>query len=231
MKELLKNEKYLHWPIISICHFAKRIGEVSVSPQTWYKYNRIFQLRKSALIYKKPRYGGIVANFPNQYWHADITIYKTEDQVKHFIYLVCDNFSRKILSWDISKTVSATMRLTTLKEAYGQIQTNDNIKLIVDGGPENNNKLISNFINSTENRISKYIALKDISFSNSMIEATNKILKYRYLFPKHIANGKELRKVLKKSIYDFNNIRPHGKLNGLTPDEAYSGKIEYFILK
>jgi len=44
------------------------------------------------------------------------------------------------------------------------------------------------------------------------------------LFPKEVQDGKQLRNVLEKSIHDFNEVRPHGKLGGLTPSEAYKGQ-------
>jgi len=58
------------------------------------------------------------ATFPNQYWHADITIFKTLDNVKQYIYLVVDNYSRKILSWDMADRVSGEIRVQTLREAW-----------------------------------------------------------------------------------------------------------------
>ena len=84
--------------------------------------------------------------------------------------------------------------------------------------------MVDNFINSAGVDIIKSVALKDILFSNSMVDAANKLLKYRYLFPKVVQDGKQLRNVLEKSIHDFNEVRPHGKLGGLTPSEAYQGE-------
>ena len=52
----------------------------------------------------------------------------------------------------------------------------------------------------------------------------NKLLKYQYLFPGNVQGGDHLKSVLEKSIHDFNEVRPHGKLGGLTPSEVYSGK-------
>ena len=57
-----------------------------------------------------------------------------------------------------------------------------------------------------------------------MVEAANKLLKSRYLFPGNIQDGDQLKTVLEKSIHDFNEVRPHGKLEGLTPNEAYIGQ-------
>lgn len=33
--------------------------------------------------------------------------------------------------------------------------------------------------------------------------------------------AEQLQSILQESIHDYNHIRPHGSLNGLTPDEAY----------
>ena len=69
----------------------------------------------------------------------------------------------------------------------------------------------------------KLVALRDINFSNSMIERVNRVFKYRYLFPKSPRDLKHLKRILKYFIDDYNNRRPHGQLDGLTPDQAWIG--------
>jgi len=120
--------------------------------------------------------------------------------------------------------VSGGVRMRTLKLAWETATPDEPVELIVDGGPENNNHIVNTFLNSEGVDITKSIALKDILFSNSMVEAANKLLKYRYLFPKDVQDGEQLKFLLEKSIHDFNEVRPHGKLGGLTPSEAYSGQ-------
>jgi len=51
---------------------------------------------------------------------------------------------------------------------------------IVGGGPENNNSAVATRLESIP--LKKLIAGGDLTYSNSLIEAVNKILKYRYLF-------------------------------------------------
>ena len=70
----------------------------------------------------------------------------------------------------------------------------------------------------------KLIAQKDIHFSNNMIEAFNKTLKYRHLFPNNIATFEGLEKHLVKCIPEYNNIRPHWAHKYLTPAQVYFGK-------
>jgi len=224
MKKLLTDQELSHWPIISLCYHAVRKGLLSASPQTWYKYNKLLGIRKHAFKRRNPYRKGLKATYPNVYWHADITIFKTLDNVKHYIYLVVDNFSRKILSWDMADRVNGEVRMQTLKVAWEKASPEGPVELVVDGGPENNNYVVNNFLNSEGVDITKSVALKDILFSNSMVEAANKLLKYRYLFPENIQDGDQLKTVLEKSIYEFNEVRPHGNLSGLTPNEAYQGQ-------
>ena len=68
------------------------------------------------------------------------------------------------------------------------------------------------------------VAQRDIDFSNSMIEAANKQLKYNFLYRHHIADYEALVKYVEQSVNDYNN-RPHHVLHGLTPLEVLQGKI------
>ena len=80
----------------------------------------------------------------------------------YYIYLVVDNYSRKILSWRVSEKESGAIRMQTLKEAWEQAPEADtelNIDLIVDGGPENVNHVVDTFVNSEGLNIHKKIAL------------------------------------------------------------------------
>jgi hypothetical protein len=95
--------------------------------------------------------------------------------------------------------------------------------LIVDGGSENNNKSVNEFIKQKDIPLNKVIALKDILKSNAMAEYTNRVLKYEYLFAQPINDFNQLFKVMHKSIFNFNCVRPHGALQGLTPLEAQKG--------
>lgn len=71
--------------------------------------------------------------------------------------------------------------------------------------------------------IIKLLALKDVKFSNSAIEAVNKIIK-RYLRKKLPDTIEKLIECLKEIVYDYNEIRPHGSLLGLTPLECYTSE-------
>ena len=95
--------------------------------------------------------------------------------------------------------------------------------LLTDDGSENYGA-VKQWIKASENpRINHVIAQADIPFSNSMIEAANKQLKYRFLYHQKINNYSRLGEYVEKAILDFNH-RPHAVLNGLTPIEVLQGK-------
>ncbi|MBL4624067.1 MAG: DDE-type integrase/transposase/recombinase [Flavobacteriales bacterium] len=227
IKAALTNKKTLHWSIRSIHLQGIRNGTLSISENTMYKVNKLLSIRKTKNRAKKKRYKkGIRAALPNRIWHADITTLKTLDNKRYYIYLVIDNYSRYILSYAIKERVSGLVTTSTIKEAYNKAMCLSyplNIDLIVDGGPENNNIHISNFINQNDINIQKLVALRDINYSNSMIERVNMTLKYRYIFPKSPRDLKHLKRILRFFINDYNNIKPHGQLKGLTPQEAWMG--------
>ena len=222
LKSFLSDFSHRNWPLISVYYEAVRKNLIAFSLSTFYKYAQI--LGFSAHIADSRRKNhviGLRASDPNQFWHADVTIFKPMDNTRVYIYLVVDNFSRYILAWRASLTLSASTMWENLLEAYRNAfsgRADSGVSLIVDGGPENKPIPFDPHI-----PINKLVAQQDILFSNSMVEAVNKQVKYRYLFTRDLIDFKAVVGHLKVSIPEFNNIRPYGPLFGLTPAEAFSG--------
>lgn len=227
MHRLLSNKHYLHWPIISVAYYGMKNSILKAHPNTWYKYARLMKIKR--FVYRKPkvRYEiGVRANAPNEKWHADITEIKTANGKTAYIYLVVDNFSRYIISWRVADRICGKIRLDTFVETLevANIQPNPRKKkkkdLIVDGGTENNNKLVKSFIKDYP--VEKRVALKDMLKSNALVESVNKLLKYGYLYRRHIHDSNHLEKIMRTYVIpDYNDKRPHGSLHGLTPLEAF----------
>ena len=229
MKNLLKEKKYLHWSSASVWGKAVKDGKISMSVQSWYNYAKLLGLGlKRKKFYKKRKRISVRAEKPNQIWHMDVTRYKTSDYKTMYIYTVMDNFSRKILSWDVNEKLSGAIRLNSLRNAIHEqfLQKKDlkndtqNLDLIVDGGTENNNVTIHEFIKNCKVGIDKKIALKDVLFSNSLIEGNNRILKQTYLKDKELTQ-KELPDYITESIKEYNSEKPHYAHKIYTPNEVY----------
>lgn len=108
-----------------------------------------------------------------------------------------------------------------LQEFGTDLKTTPSVDLIVDGGTENNNSTVEEFIRNSQVDITKKIALKDIVQSDAMVEASNKILKYQYLFKEPQNNTDELEEHLVDAVYDFCKRRPHCMLGLYTPYEIH----------
>jgi putative transposase len=133
-------------------------------------------------------------------------------------------FSRYILNWDVSLELSGKITMNMIKSAFDKFVRNnqdvDSVTLLTDGGAENNNRFVDEFLENEKDKIQKLIAQKDISFSNSMVEAVNMIIKYQHLYLYDIFDIFCLRRHLEYFFPVYNNVKPHGSLNGLTPFEA-----------
>lgn len=92
-----------------------------------------------------------------------------------------------------------------------------------DDGSENKGD-VSVFLQREDVLIRRVIAQIEVLFSNSMSEASNKTMKYEYLFPKKPYSYNDVVKILEEAVVEFNS-RPHGQLYGLNPDDVLAGKI------
>jgi putative transposase len=61
-------------------------------------------------------------------------------------------------------------------------------------------------------------------FSNSMVEAVNKRMKYDFLFTTKLLNIEQTTQYLVYAVEQYNN-KPHSSLFGLTPHEVFTGAI------
>jgi len=51
----------------------------------------------------KPKVG-IRASRPNEIWHVDTTLIRLLDGSRTYLHAVVDNFSRRILAWNVAET-------------------------------------------------------------------------------------------------------------------------------
>jgi putative transposase len=224
MKALLDDPEYAHWPIVSIASFAFRNQTVEASLYSWYKFARIEGYYRK-LVKKDLKTIGLIATRPNEYIHVDTTHYPLNENRKIFITFAMDNYSKAILGWHIHNKCNYELVEKALRKAVQTIRKhpdNLNPKIVTDGGRENNNKQIDQYIQKISDfKLKKIIALKDIRFSNSPVEAIHKIIKGRYLRNRTFDSIRSLNKFLMNAVHDYNELRPHYKHRPRTPFEVY----------
>ena len=223
LKEYLEKGKYPFWAVGTIWAQAIRDNTISMSKTTWYRYAKrigLMEVRKPKKVSKKR--GSVKAKKVNEIWHMDVSYYITSDNVKIYVYSVLDNLSRKLVDLSYSTVLSAELRTASLRRAifneFDITIKDQQIDLIVDGGSENNNSTVYDFIKKCNVTINKKIALKDVRYSNSMIEASFKIMKQQY-FKYQPIHSNDFGAHLIHFEYDYNNVRPHGAHTLYTPNE------------
>lgn len=171
---------------------------------------------------KSQSYNPLKTSYPNQVWCADVTIFKTIDNVKHYIHILIDHFSKKVLAYSIEKNNSGKAIRNLLQHAHAKHRPNQTM-FLTDGGSENINTNVSSLLLSWNDTIIHRIAQRDVLFSNSMIEAFNKVLKHQFLHHRNIASLNSLEKIVAESIPIYNNLKPQWSLGGNTPSETFDG--------
>lgn len=233
IRELYCSREFRGWSLYSIALYARIKGLLVANVNTWYKYIKLLKLSKPG---KRPQYGmkrvGIRSAGPHEYWHADVTVFRTLDNVKAYIYFVMENFSRYILSYRVALKLSGRVMKENLAGAYNKFilpeaaagEKMPDIQLLVDGGPENDNSIVDEYVGDKTVSLKKLLAGTDVIFSNSMVEAVNKTIKYQYLFHHDIPDFHALERHLAVAVPDYNTRKPHGALQGRTPEQVLYGK-------
>ncbi|HEX9150653.1 MAG TPA: DDE-type integrase/transposase/recombinase [Flavobacterium sp.] len=225
IKKYMENEDYLYWSKSSVYLLALRNKEISFGLTTWYKYSKLLGYSTTRHLHTKKLYGSLMSYRPNEIWCADVTILKTLDNKKHYIHFLMDHYSKMILGYRVENSSKPIAIRDLLEQAYLKHKNKEPITFVTDGGVENVNTIVHDFLYTTNHDIKHLIAQKDIPFSNSKIEAFNKIIKHQFLLPQNLSNREQLETALVADVLTYNTIRPQLSLQGNTPQETFIGKL------
>ncbi len=228
LTSLLSRKRFSSWSMSAIWGRVFKQGLLSMSRSSFYRYSLKLGFSKKRKTKKlKRKRGSVNATTSNQIWHMDVTEFRTADHIKFYIHTVLDNFSRKVVGYTVSRDKTAKTRLLSLKQSIldeFRSHLNDSEKkeldLIADGGGENINFRISNFIRHCHVTINKKIAFKDVIFSNSMIEGHFKTLK-RHLRTRGDIYSYTIHDEIKRFVKDHNENKPTYKHQIYTPNEIH----------
>ncbi len=172
VREMVESDDHRHMSLRALALHAQRIGKVIASPSTWYRLVRTAGWRRPRIrVYPAKPKIGIRAETPGELLHLDVTIIRLLDGTRAYLHAVSDNYSRRILSWTLEKRLGSGGTCRILREAV--VQLNDfpeHAIVVVDSGSENVNGAVDNLLNDEE--LTRVLAQVEITFSNSMIEAS-----------------------------------------------------------
>jgi len=222
IKDMFLAPQYRHMPVSTLAVYAQRIGKVFASASTWGKLIRERGwLRPRQRVHPAKPTVGVRATAPNEVWHIDTTILKLLDGTKAYLRAVIDNYSRKILAWAVTAQLEPTSTGQILFAASKHLVCAGQPVLYVDSGVENINSAVdAALLAACLNRV---LAQVEVAFSNSMIEAFWRSLKYQWLYLNSLDTIERLRTLVAFFIEQYNTQMPHPAFSGQTPDEMYFG--------
>ncbi len=152
----------------------------------------------------------------NQVWATDITYIPME---KGFLYLtaVIDLYSRKVMNWSLSNTMSAEWCVNVVREAIGM----HGCPLIfnTDQGVQYTSELFTSMLKKNDIQIS--MDGKGRAIDNIFIERLWRTVKYEHIYLNVYQDGLSLHKGLECYFEFYNSKRIHQSLEYKTPNEVF----------
>ena len=151
---------------------------------------------------------------PEQVFVSDITHIKSRKRT-HYLSLVTDAYSRKIMGYQLSDDMSAEKVVLALKMAINQRNTDHALIHHSDRGLQYCSSLYQKVLRA--NNIQPSMTDGYDCYQNALAERINGILKQEFLI--HNCNTtQELERLIEESITTYNKERPHLSLRMKTPN-------------
>lgn len=159
---------------------------------------------------------------PNEVYVSDITYVKSKERT-HYLSLVTDAFSRKIVGYHLSDDMSSENVVKALKMANKNRDLEKQTIHHSDRGLQYCSLIYQKELE--EQNIKPSMTDGYDCYQNALAERINGILKQEFLI--HECNtGKELDVLIEQSIYSYNNLRPHLSLKMKTPNSIHKKTCE-----
>lgn len=157
---------------------------------------------------------------PNQAFVADITYIDTE---QGFLYLalVTDLYSRKIVGWDLSNSLSLEGALRALKRAVSH--AGGEVAGLIhhsDHGSQYTSRPYLDFMKDQDIRPS--MGEVGNAYDNAVAERVNGILKLEYLLDHRFPDILSASLTTQQAIHFYNAERPHTSLGLRMPEQVYA---------
>lgn len=154
--------------------------------------------------------------YVNKVWATDITYIRLGKRMVYFTAII-DLYSRKILSWRLSDTMSVGFCLDALMEAV--IRYGIPAIFNTDAGSQYASVEFTSYLKD----LGVLISMDGVGRckDNIYVERTWRTLKYEWLFLRDYQEYDQLERGLQEFVNFFNHERIHQGLGYQTPDEVY----------
>ncbi len=153
---------------------------------------------------------------PNKVWVSDITYARINEDF-YAICAVIDLFSRKVLSYGISKTNDTALVLSTFKKAFNFRGRPEGLMFHSDQSVQYTAYKFRKFLR--DNKVKQSFSNPGTPYDNAVAESFFSMMKREELSHNFYNAKNELECVVSEYINFFNSFRPLRKLGNRTPDE------------
>lgn len=154
---------------------------------------------------------------PEQAFVSDIT-YVESDEGVHYLSLVTDAYSRKIMGYDLSHSMKADDIIKALRQAVANRVTTAPLIHHSDRGSQYCSALYQGAL--SQHQITPSMTDGYDCYQNALAERVNGILKQEFLLYR-CKTFEDLKVLVAESIDTYNRLRPHLSLGMKTPEAVH----------
>ena len=171
-------------------------------------------MRKYPNISKNIKIGG-----PEEFWVSDITYLKT-DEGNCYLSLITDAYSRKIVGFNVSDSMSADQSVKALKMAIkGRIYP---VKALIHHSDRGLQYCSKEYVTTaTDANIGISMTESSSPYDNALAERMNRTLKEEFNLYITLKSKQQACTVVAESIELYNSYRPHLALDFRTPNDVH----------
>lgn len=159
----------------------------------------------------------VCADRPEKVFVSDIT-YVESDEGVHYLSLVTDAYTRKIMGYEVSREMKAGDIVKALKMAIDARQTSHPLIHHSDRGLQYCSSEYQRVLSTNDIRPSMTDGYD--CYQNALAERVNGILKQEFLLYRS-KSFNELKVLVEQSVTIYNRLRPHLSLGMKTPQEVH----------
>ena len=165
----------------------------------------------------------ITINRPEQVWVSDITYIGNRGNHR-YLALVTDAYSKKIVGYDISNSLSASGSIRALSMAI-KTRKNKHESLI-----HHSDRGIQYCCNEYQKRLIKYEIKCSMTeaydpYENAVAERINRVLKEEFLLEQYHVDLTTMKKIIKETVMVYNHDRPHISCHMKTPVQMHKQRL------
>ena len=154
------------------------------------------------------------ADHSNQIWVSDITYFKVKS---YWVYLciILDIYSRKIISWRVSRHMSTNLVTATFKAAFEERGRPQNLTFHSDRGTQYISKTFEELLQRC--RVKQSFSATAKPLDNAVAETFFSTFKREEAYRREYTSEQHFRRSTREYIRFYNEVRPHQTLKFKTP--------------